>query len=190
MLGLSFLSPKEKWQLGPFEIGYYTPKELLGTLWSEDSTADNAIAVPENSVLDALIEETDTVTAPLLSEETEMLPVAEPVVLDTAIQSVDVKLFAPFFDALHRLSADPNSRVRVLHFGDSQLEGDRITMQLRDAYQRNYGGTGFGYVALQPLVAPSSLAFENEEGLVRKTVFGRRDSAFSDRKYGLLGSFS
>ena len=190
MLGLSFLSPKEKWQLGPFEIGYYTPEELLGTLWSEDSTADNAIAVPENSVLDALIEETDTVTAPLLSEETEMLPVAEPVVLDTAIQSVDVKLFAPFFDALHRLSADPNSRVRVLHFGDSQLEGDRITMQLRDAYQRNYGGTGFGYVALQPLVAPSSLAFENEEGLVRKTVFGRRDTAFSDMKYGHLGSFT
>ena len=190
MLGLSFLSPKEKWQLGPFEIGYYTPEELLGTLWSEDSTADNAIAVPENSVLDALIEETDTVTAPLLSEETEMLPVAEPVVLDTAIQLVDVKLFAPFFDALHRLSADPNSRVRVLHFGDSQLEGDRITMQLRDAYQRNYGGTGFGYVALQPLVAPSSLAFENEEGLVRKTVFGRRDTAFSDMKYGHLGSFT
>ncbi len=190
MLGLSFLSPKEKWQLGPFEIGYYTPEELLGTLWSEDSTADNAIAVPENSVLDALIEETDTVTAPLLSEETEMLPVAEPVVLDTAIQLVDVKLFASFFDALHRLSADPNSRVRVLHFGDSQLEGDRITMQLRDAYQRNYGGTGFGYVALQPLVAPSSLAFENEEGLVRKTVFGRRDTAFSDMKYGHLGSFT
>lgn len=190
MLGLSFLSPKEKWQLGPFEIGYYTPEELLGTLWSEDSTADNAIAVPENSVLDALIEETDTVTVPLLSEETEMLPVAEPVVLDTAIQLVDVKLFASFFDALHRLSADPNSRVRVLHFGDSQLEGDRITMQLRDAYQRNYGGTGFGYVALQPLVAPSSLAFENEEGLVRKTVFGRRDTAFSDMKYGHLGSFT
>ena len=190
MLGLSFLSPKEKWQVGPFEIGYYTPEELLGTLWSEDSAADNAIAVPENSVLDALIEETDTVTAPLLSEETEMLPVAEPVVLDTAIQLVDVKLFAPFFDALHRLSADPNSRVRVLHFGDSQLEGDRITMQLRDAYQRNYGGTGFGYVALQPLVAPSSLAFENEEGLVRKTVFGRRDTAFSGMKYGHLGSFT
>jgi hypothetical protein len=63
-------------------------------------------------------------------------------------------------------------------------------MQLRDAYQRNYGGTGFGYVALQPLVAPSSLAFENEEGLVRKTVFGRRDTAFSDMKYGHLGSFT
>ena len=190
MLGLSFLSPKEKWQVGPFEIGYYTTSELLGTLWSVDSTADKAIAVPENPGLDALIEETDTATAPLLSEETQILPVAVPVVLDTAIQLVDVKLFAPFFGALERLSVDRNARVRVLHFGDSQLEGDRITMQLRDAYQRKYGGTGFGYVALQPLVAPSSLAFDNEEGLVRKTVFGRRDTAFSDMKYGHLGSFT
>ena len=69
-----------------FEIGYYTPGELLGALWSEDSSDNKEIEVPENTALDALIEETDTVTAPLLSEETEMLPVAEPVVLDTAIQ--------------------------------------------------------------------------------------------------------
>ena len=63
-------------------------------------------------------------------------------------------------------------------------------MQLRDAYQRRYGGTGFGYVALEPLVAPSSLAFNNSEGFIRKTVFGRRDTAFKDMKYGHLGSFT
>lgn len=34
------------------------------------------------------------------------------------------------------------------------------------------------------------LAFENEEGLARKTVFGRRDTAFADMKYGHLGSFT
>jgi len=190
MLGLSFLSPNEKWQVGPFEIGYYTPDELLGTLWSDDDSTKSSVPVPENAVLDALIEATDSAVAPLLSGASDLLPVTKVADLDTAIQVVDVKLFAPFFDALARLAKDPNSRVRVLHFGDSQLEGDRITMQLRDAYQRNYGGTGFGYVALQPLVAPSSLAFENEEGLARKTVFGRRDTAFADMKYGHLGSFT
>lgn len=190
MLGLSFLSPKEKWQVGPFEIGYYTPGELLGTLWSDKDSTTSVVPVPENAVLDALIEATDSAVAPLLSGASKLLPVQQVAVLDTAIQLVDVKLFAPFFQALERLSKDQNSRVRVLHFGDSQLEGDRITMQLRDAYQRNYGGTGFGYVALQPLVAPSSLAFDNEEGLARKTVFGRRDTAFSDMKYGHLGSFT
>ena len=99
-------------------------------------------------------------------------------------------MFAPFFDALASMKSNETENVRVLHFGDSQLEGDRITMQLRDAYQREYGGTGFGYTALKPLVAPSSLAFKNSEGFIRKTVFGRRDTAFKDMKYGHLGSFT
>ena len=190
MLGLSFLSPKEKVQVGPFELGYYTPGELLGVLWQEDDSTKATLTTPKNAVLDALIEETDTFATPLLSEETELLPVVEPIILDTAIQLVDIKSFSPFFEALKRLSANSNSRVRILHFGDSQLEGDRITMQLRDAYQRRYGGAGFGYAALQPLVAPSSLAFQDAEGLTRKTVFGRRDTVFSDMKYGHLGSFT
>jgi len=190
MLSLSFLSPKEKWQIGPFEMGYYSPAELLGTLWTASDSSEIVNVAPENEALDLLIQEADTAIEPLLSGASKLLPVEKQVVLDTAIQLVDIKLFAPFFKALDRLSSDPNSRVRILHFGDSQLEGDRITMQLRDAYQRSYGGTGFGYVALQPLVAPSSLAFKNEEGLVRKTVFGRRDTAFADMKYGHLGSFT
>jgi len=190
MLSLSFLSPKEKWQIGPFEMGYYSPAELLGTLWTASDSSGIVNVAPENEALDLLIQEADTAIEPLLSGASKLLPVEKQVVLDTAIQLVDIKLFAPFFKALDRLSSDPNSRVRILHFGDSQLEGDRITMQLRDAYQRSYGGTGFGYVALQPLVAPSSLAFKNEEGLVRKTVFGRRDTAFADMKYGHLGSFT
>ena len=55
MLGLSFLSPKEKWQVGPFEIGYYTPDELLDTLWSDDDSTKSSVPVPENAALDALI---------------------------------------------------------------------------------------------------------------------------------------
>ena len=134
MLSLSFLSPKEKWQIGPFEMGYYSPAELLGTLWTASDSSGIVNVAPENEALDLLIQEADTAIEPLLSGASKLLPVEKQVVLDTAIQLVDIKLFAPFFKALDRLSSDPNSRVRILHFGDSQLEGDRITMQLRDAY--------------------------------------------------------
>lgn len=133
MLGLSFLSPKEKVQVGPFELGYYTPRELLGVLWQEDDSTKATRTTPKNAVLDALIEEADTFATPLLSEETELLPVVEPVILDTAIQLVDVQSFSPFFEALKRLSTNSNSRVRILHFGDSQLEGDRSASALERA---------------------------------------------------------
>ncbi|MGB1735275.1 MAG: GDSL-type esterase/lipase family protein, partial [Schleiferiaceae bacterium] len=46
------------------------------------------------------------------------------------------------------------------------------------------------YVALEPLVEPASLDFVNAEGFVRKTAFGRRDTAIKDMAYGHLASFT
>ncbi|MCW0483377.1 GDSL-type esterase/lipase family protein [Gaoshiqia sediminis] len=37
--------------------------------------------------------------------------------------------------------------VRVLYFGDSQIEGDRITATLRDQFQGRFGGAGPGLIA-------------------------------------------
>jgi hypothetical protein len=45
-------------------------------------------------------------------------------------------------------------------------------------------------VALEPLVEPASLDFVNAEGFVRKTAFGRRDTAIKDMAYGHLASFT
>ena len=38
--------------------------------------------------------------------------------------------------------------VRVLHYGDSQLEGDRITSYLRNKFQLKWGGGGTGLVPI------------------------------------------
>ena len=192
--GLSLLIGGRSVVLGDAELSYYSPSELFGPLWSGSDSV--VVEVKENEALDALINEGDSVSEiPVDSASTQVVPptnlvVKEAAPRDTTIQVADVLTFAPFFDALAALKGSSTENVRVLHFGDSQLEGDRITMQLRDAYQRRYGGTGFGYVALEPLVAPSSLAFNNSEGFIRKTVFGRRDTAFKDMKYGHLGSFT
>ena len=180
--------------LGGAELSYYRPAELFGPFWSGSDSI--VVEVNDNEALDALINESDSIAETQIDNTSNISVrptnffVKKAAPRDTTIQVVDVLTFAPFFDALAALKGSSTENVRVLHFGDSQLEGDRITMQLRDAYQRRYGGTGFGYVALEPLVAPSSLAFNNSEGFIRKTVFGRRDTAFKDMKYGHLGSFT
>lgn len=38
------------------------------------------------------------------------------------------------------------SVIRILHFGDSQIEGDRITAHIREAFQNRYGGSGPGLI--------------------------------------------
>ena len=188
----SLFSPKEAIKLGPFELSYYKPSELLGSFWLEDAFAsDTGVLNLKNLTIDTLLSDQDvTFSESAIHNSLPTKMQVPPTKLDTSIQVVDVATFSSFFEALKIMSNDPNERVRVIHYGDSQLEGDRITMQLRDALQKKYGGYGFGYVSLSPLVAPSSLAFSQEEGLLRKTVFGRRDTSVKDMRYGHLASFT
>ncbi len=52
-----------------------------------------------------------------------------------------------FLAALQNLDMQPDkSRVRIAYFGDSMIEGDRITQSLRNDLQKTYGGRGVGFV--------------------------------------------
>ena len=45
---------------------------------------------------------------------------------------------------------------RILHFGDSQLEGDRISGYLRNRLQSVYGGSGPGFIPIKQVYEHSS----------------------------------
>ncbi len=69
----------------------------------------------------------------------------EPV--NTAVQKVEYPTnplcMDLFFESLRKLSRE-DAFVRVLHFGDSQIEGDRISEYLRERLQDRFGGCGPG----------------------------------------------
>jgi hypothetical protein len=52
---------------------------------------------------------------------------------------------SPFYAALNRLKVQP-ATVRVAVFGDSFIEADILTADLRSLFQEAYGGSGVGYV--------------------------------------------
>lgn len=63
--------------------------------------------------------------------------------------SGDPSIFYNFFRALKEEAK--KDVIRILHYGDSQLEGDRITSFIRNQLQRQFGGGGPGLLpALQP----------------------------------------
>lgn len=63
----------------------------------------------------------------------------------------------PFFKEISSLQ-NSSRLIRILHYGDSQIEGDRITAYLRNQLQSKFGGSGIG---LMPVVAanPSSISY-------------------------------
>lgn len=58
-----------------------------------------------------------------------------------------------FNEHLRNISAS-GEEVRILHFGDSQIEGDRVSSYLRTRLQKEFGGAGVGLVSPVPPVYP------------------------------------
>ncbi len=58
-----------------------------------------------------------------------------------------------FLLALDELKAKKRKKVRIAYFGDSMIEGDLITEDLRDSLQHLFGGEGVGFVPVTSVVA-------------------------------------
>ena len=79
---------------------------------------------------------------------------------------------------LHRfflqLPKAQRQRIEIYHWGDSQIEGDRITGELRRSLQSRWGGHGPGWV-MPIMPAPQGHVRSSAEGnILRRTGFGRR----------------
>jgi hypothetical protein len=92
-------------------------------------------------------------------EDTLQIELPEPFIADASelrssifeIQypEVFVKDLHAFFAKLAILRVS-GKVVRVLHYGDSQIEGDRVTSELRNLMQSRFGGMGPGLISVIP----------------------------------------
>lgn len=57
-----------------------------------------------------------------------------------------------FFEALKKTQKG-KKKTRIAYFGDSMIEGDLITQDLRKMFQDSYGGEGVGFVPVTSIVA-------------------------------------
>jgi hypothetical protein len=102
-----------------------------------------------------------------------------------------MKLLDPFFLKLKGLVDGTTRETRILHFGDSQIEMDRMTALIRFRLQKQFGGTGTGLVQAMPLYAGHMAYEQEEEGeWLRYTFFGNRDSTIRHNSYGIMGAFT
>ncbi len=60
--------------------------------------------------------------------------------------SGDAAILNSFFGKLDTLNKF-QSPLRIVYFGDSQIEGDRITSTIRKQFQQKFGGAGIGLIA-------------------------------------------
>jgi hypothetical protein len=102
-------------------------------------------------------------------------------------QGQDTLLF-PLFRAIDKIR-QRNKLIRILHYGDSQIEGDRITATIRNYMQKNYGGQGIGFLPVVP-ANDVSITFQQDisPNWQRVSVLNKENTAFN--LYGIAGNLA
>jgi lysophospholipase L1-like esterase len=91
-----------------------------------------------------------------------------------------------FFESLHNIP-ETQEQVRIIHFGDSQIEEDRISSYLRREFQAKFGGGGLGIVSARPIGGSMSASHSYSNNWKRYTAFSLTGEPLSNRRYGAYG---
>ena len=98
----------------------------------------------------------------------------------------DYTFFDPLFRSFERAKREGKT-VRVAHYGDSQIELDRISMDLREALQSRFGGSGTGMFPALTNTPMASVSHSASGGFISYTMFGDSTTRRAGHKrYGPL----
>ena len=191
LAGVCLVVPADGWHIGTLNLRWPTLAKAL------DLQQDTIITQDSVLIADIIAEETeiDEDAAPAPVTEKPTAPVAAiPPVPTPDTPAIDPRQYLrAFYDALPTAR---NRQVRVVHYGDSQIEEDRITMVLRERLQGQYGGGGVGLIPLHQTIPTRSLhqslemngTFQTPQGgPQRYIVYGPKSMRLTTGDYGVMG---
>ncbi len=183
---LAFAFPKEGITVGEFSFRFARLDKIFSL---PDSTKTKAISLED--VL-AIYNAEDSLNAQANFDKTIQLKAAESALLANLNIQYNKEEQHPlhnFFSGLNGLKTQGTS-LRVLHYGDSQIEGDRITSFLRNTLQTKFGGSGPGMlpsIEVVPSIAIKQTASENWK---RYALFGGESNSLPHSNFGALATIS
>ncbi|MEA1887775.1 MAG: MBOAT family O-acyltransferase [Bacteroidota bacterium] len=92
---------------------------------------------------------------------------------------------------LRELIKSDTGQLRIMYYGDSQVEGDRITYHLREELRKSLPGTGPGLLSITPLVPYTRTSHVTSSGNWKKYDYlSYREGLIKHRRLGPLMSIS
>ena len=186
--------PDGGWHIGTWHLRFPTLTQAL-----DMDTKEDELSMMNDSLLAELetlgVLPSDSVVAEdTIAVQDSIPPKAQPVIPEVNVSNTDSRAYlAAFYVALDSVRTMP---VRVVHYGDSQIEEDRITNVLRERWQKAYGGGGVGLLPLHQTIPTRSMRqWLSMDGVVqtvqggpkRYLVYGPRSMRLDNDEYGVMG---
>jgi hypothetical protein len=181
LAGTMMITPEDGIKVGEFNFHMPTFSEMFST--ENEEYADVTEILEHQFDIDSISEQQEIFTDSVAAANYEEL-----------VQSIlRIEMTDQGRDNLSRFfqSLNSDNQVRIMHYGDSQLEGDRITANFRNKLQVKFGGSGLG---LRPAVQPYDYVFSavqtNSPNWTRYPIYGSVDTLVEHNRYGVMGAFS
>lgn len=181
------LVPEDGWHIGPWDLRFPTLAEALDL-----NPTTSSLPIDSTWLAEA---DTVTVSTDTIAKKDSVSPTSQPVIPEVNVVPTDSRAYlAAFYAALDSAASMP---VRVVHYGDSQIEEDRITNILRENWQKQYGGGGVGLIPLHQTIPTRSIRQTlsingviqtSQKGPQRYIVYGPKSMRLTDSDdYGVMG---
>lgn len=175
---------REGISFGNTMLRYPTP-DILGMLFKSKEK--------ENNKLNELIKETNTI----VDEKTDKLATNDTIANDSLHKletNVEGKIYYPGnrIDYIKHLKNKLRQGVcQIVHYGDSQIEGDRITGYVRNRLQLAFNGGGPGFFPIKVVYNQNSIDITTSGNWVRYAFFDRKQRRkVGHDMYGLFATYS
>ena len=197
LFGLTYLSNSKKHDSGRTEEGFfigdftikYPNADTFLQRQSQNSEKTKVVDSIVANIEEVIVEEEVFEEGPM--KEKPFVPkIPDLSKIDTSkVQRIDYPVDQVSF--VQSLRDDMKSgSCRIIHYGDSQLEGDRISAYLRNRFQGIYGGSGPGFVPIVQVYENISSNVTHSVNWTRHAYFDPTQEKFPHKKYGAYSSVS
>ncbi len=182
-------APKDGWDLGFTKIKFLTLENYKHPKKQEKIDLNEIIVEVDTSMvvtdIDSLIKHQEESNGDLgAGNGGEVNAIAETgLILNEGAK----ENLAVFFGEIAKLSST-RKKITILHYGDSQIEGDRMTGYIRQKLQTQFGGYGPGFIPATNVYNTFTFKQTFSENFTRYTAFG--GPKLSNSKYGVMASAS
>lgn len=186
---LVYFVPDDGFQIGGVKANFLSMEDFLHPKKQENADISDIITVDttmiEEEVEDPLVQHENgskgDLGAPQGGKVTEISATA------LEMNDAGLKNLHTLFKELDQVSVK-KEKVSILHYGDSQIEGDRMTGYIRQRIQNQFGGNGPGLIPATNVYNTVTFKQSYSENFVRHTAFG--GDKLKSKKYGAMASAS
>lgn len=187
--GVVAFVPENGWEFGGVKANFLTAEDFFHPKKQEKADITNIISDVDTTMM-------DDPEDPLIKHKNGSNGnFGEPVggnlteISSTELQMTDEgrKNLHTFFKTLQQV-ATKKEKISILHYGDSQIEGDRMTAYIRQRIQNQFGGNGPGLIPATNVYNTITFNQSYSDNFVRYTCFG--GAKLKNRKYGAMASAS